>query len=143
MEDKEIAACGLICSDCSIYKASEDEECAEKVKDWFVEMGWVEKDISLEEFMDRGPYCLGCHGPREKHWSPDCWIKNCCIDSKGLENCSRCEEFPCKGLEEWADEDVEYTAALENLKRLRKDREESDEGLEGSFHITEEISRKT
>ena len=34
------------------------------------------------------------------HWSPDCWILECCVDKKKLEFCYECEDFPCDKLTE-------------------------------------------
>ncbi len=120
-----IGACGLLCHECSIHKATEDEEIAKEVRDWFVEMGWLNGNVNIDEFMKDGPYCSGCHGDREKHWSPTCWILDCCVDDKGLDNCSQCSDFPCSKLENWAMENDGYKEALERLKQMKADRETS------------------
>ena len=84
-----IAACGLVCNECGIYKATSDPEVAEGVAKWFRENQGVEMKAADVN-------CEGCRGNREKHWSADCWILKCCVDDHGLENCSQCEEFPCE-----------------------------------------------
>jgi hypothetical protein len=55
-----------------------------------------------------------------KHWSADCWILQCCVDKKGLEFCSDCDEFPCEKLVEWSKGCEGYGKALERLKEMRK-----------------------
>lgn len=120
MKEPGLAACGLECKKCSIYLAHSEKEIAHEARDWFVEMGWLEGDVDIEDFMDDGPYCLGCHGDRETHWSPDCWILRCCVDEKGLDNCSECDKFPCERLEEWAEKDGIYSEGLERLKELKR-----------------------
>ncbi|MFW5898726.1 MAG: DUF3795 domain-containing protein [Candidatus Saliniplasma sp.] len=120
METPGLAACGLECKECSIYLADSDKELAHEVMNWFIERGWLDGEIDVEEFMSDGPYCLGCHGKRETHWSPDCWILHCCVDEKGLDNCSECDEFPCGRLERWAETDESYLEGLERLKGLKK-----------------------
>lgn len=120
LED-EIAACGLLCHECSIFKAHSDKEQAEKVRDWFLEEGFLDEKKSIEEFMADGPYCSGCHGNRDNHWSPECWILRCCVDEKGLNNCSECSDFPCTGLEEWSTQDESYNEALERMKEIETD----------------------
>lgn len=117
--DEEIAACGLLCHECSIYKACSDREMAKKVRAWFVAEGFVTEAKSIEEFMDEGPYCLGCHGDRLEHWSPTCWILRCCVDEKGFDRCSECSDFPCDDMERWSKGDESYTGALERLKAER------------------------
>ena len=116
----ELAACGLECHKCSIYLAHTDADIANDVMDWFIEMGWLEGEKDIGEFMADGPYCTGCHGDKETHWSPDCWILQCCVDEKGLDNCSECDEFPCDRLEKWAKNDHGYSEGLERLKELKK-----------------------
>ncbi len=113
-----MGACGLICDECSIRRASFERDSAEEVKDWFVDMGWFEENVSVDRIMEEGPYCQGCKGSRENHWSPGCWILECCVDDKGLENCSQCDKFPCFGLEEWSKEDESYSKAFERLERI-------------------------
>ncbi len=120
MEEPRLGACGLECRECSIYLARSDENVAHDVMDWFIEMGWLDGEMDVEEFMSDGPYCLGCHGDRDTHWSPDCWILHCCVDEKGLDNCSECDEFPCERLERWAENDDGYAEGLERLKGLRR-----------------------
>ena len=120
MQDIEIAACGLICSDCAIKKVPFDEKSAEQVYKWFLDMKWIEENKTIEEFMADGPYCEGCQGNRENHWSPDCWILECCVNDKGLDNCSECKDFPCDRLIEWAKEDEGYSEALERLRKMKE-----------------------
>ncbi|MFW6197182.1 MAG: DUF3795 domain-containing protein [Thermoplasmatota archaeon] len=120
MKEPGLSACGLECKKCSIYLAHSDEGVAHEVMDWFIDMGWLEGDVEIEEFMDDGPYCMGCHGDRETHWSPDCWILRCCVDEKGLDNCSECDQFSCERLEEWAEKDEIYSEGLERLKELKR-----------------------
>lgn len=125
-DDEEVAACGLLCHECSIYQSANDENIAENVRDWFLEMGWLNGKVTVEEFMKDAPYCSGCHGERETHWSPTCWILRCCVDDKGLDNCSQCPDFPCSNLENWATEDEGYKEALDRLKAMKEKRNMSE-----------------
>ena len=107
----EIAVCGLMCDSCEMKEATTNKEVAQMMADWFKENR--NEIIPLEDFR-----CDGCHGSRELHWSPDCWILLCCVDEKGNDNCSQCVTFPCEKLEEWAAQNDRYTEALERLKGL-------------------------
>ena len=120
MKESRLAACGLECHNCSIYLADSDKDVAKEVMEWFMEMGWLNEEADVKDFMSDGPYCLGCHGDRDNHWSPDCWILQCCVDEKDLDNCSECDEFPCESLEKWAESDEGYSKGLERLKELRR-----------------------
>ena len=107
--NEETAVCGLICEGCDMKEATNNPELAKEIAEWFrTELNEV---VSPEDVR-----CEGCHGSREKHWSPDCWILLCCVDKKGLEYCSECDSFPCEKLAEWAAENERYGEALERLK---------------------------
>jgi hypothetical protein len=121
MENK-IAACGLDCSKCPMPNIHKDLETANKWVGQFREWKVISDNEGAEEIIARGPYCISCHGDRSKHWSADCWILKCCVDDKGLDNCSQCEEFPCEKLVEWSKENPHYGKALDNLKQMKENR---------------------
>ncbi|MFZ5924078.1 MAG: DUF3795 domain-containing protein [Bacillota bacterium] len=110
-ENHMIAACGLDCSECDIFKAPADPKIMRRIIEWFEK----ERGVRLREEDVR---CDGCLGDRAKHWSPDCWILKCSVDDRGLQHCSGCEEFPCVKLEEWATDNDGYKKALERLKSM-------------------------
>jgi hypothetical protein len=108
-----IAACGIDCKKCDIYKSSSDLLLAKSLADWFHTVRKIDVDpVEIK--------CQGCMGSRTSHWSPDCWILKCCVDTKGLKHCNECNEFPCERLEKWAKSDIGYMRALEYLKSLNK-----------------------
>ncbi len=119
MEKEELGTCGLRCRECGIFKAHSDENAAREMLGWMKETHSIEENTSLEEFMEDPPFCEGCHGNTENHWSPDCWILHCCTKDKHLDNCSECEHFPCDRLIEWSKDSQDYTEALERLKEIR------------------------
>ncbi|MGC9399661.1 MAG: DUF3795 domain-containing protein [Anaerolineae bacterium] len=107
-----LAVCGLQCGECDIRRAGEDATLAQQIATWFRrERG---KEVAFQQIR-----CGGCRGPREAHWSAECWILHCCVDEKGLSSCSECADFPCDRLRVWAAGDEGYSAALARLKRLR------------------------
>jgi hypothetical protein len=114
-----MAACGLDCGTCEIRLAPEDPAAARTVVDWFRRQGWLAGGEGMAEAVARKMYCTGCHGDRDVHWSPDCWILACCVDERGLDNCSACADFPCERLVEWAGQSEAYGAALARLRALR------------------------
>jgi len=109
-----IACCGLDCSECDMRKAAKDPEMQRDFARWFKEK--LGKDVDPADIG-----CTWCRGDREGHWSPDCWILECCVGTHGRENCSTCPEFPCDRLRDWAAQNERYTAALERLRRLRQE----------------------
>jgi hypothetical protein len=117
--ERWIAACGLDCEACEIRRVPFDAEAAQSVVARFREQGWLEADEGVTEILARRMYCKGCHGDREVHWSPDCWILHCCVDDKGLQDCSECEAFPCDRLHQWSSQNDGYGRALQRLQQLK------------------------
>ena len=94
-ENKIIAVCGLICSRYYILEATNDKKITQEIADWFNKE--KNMDLKIEDI-----HCSGCKGNRAKHWSPDCGILQCCVDTKGLDFCFQYENFPCEKLENWS-----------------------------------------
>ncbi|MFN2185782.1 MAG: DUF3795 domain-containing protein [Anaerolineae bacterium] len=117
MESIMMAACGLDCGSCVIRLAPADPAAAKKLVDWFRREGWLAEDEGMAKVIERKMYCTGCLGDRNTHWSADCWILACCVDQRGLSNCSECEAFACARLVEWSGECEGY---LDGLARLRE-----------------------
>ncbi|TFG09971.1 DUF3795 domain-containing protein [Candidatus Thorarchaeota archaeon] len=116
-----MAACGLDCQTCSLRTFPFDSEAAEEALSWYRKQGWLEEGEGVEEAVVKGLYCKGCHGPRNEHWSPDCWILACCVDARNLDTCTECREFPCKRLLDWSEGNEAYSQALRNLHSISKD----------------------
>lgn len=114
-----IAVCGMDCESCDIRRAPEDSEAAQRLVQWFRNEGWLKEGEGIEEIVKRSMYCRGCRGDRSIHWSPDCWILTCCVEEKGHQFCSQCEDFPCTRLTEHACQRELYQHALNRLKAMR------------------------
>jgi hypothetical protein len=118
-KERWIAACGLDCEACEIHRVPFDAQAAQSVVAWFREQGWLGADEGVTEILARRMYCKGCLGDRELHWSPDCWILHCCVDDKGLRDCSECEAFPCERLRQWSTQNDGYAKALLRLESMK------------------------
>ncbi len=116
----EIAACGLDCGPCPLRRAPFDKAAANQVVEWFKSEGWLADDEGVDEIIERAMYCKGCHGSHDTHWSADCWIMECCIEERQLNNCSECNDFPCQRLEDWSKQNEHYGKALERLSELHQ-----------------------
>lgn len=116
-----IAVCGLDCHECTIYTAAYDIKAAEGIYGLFVSQGWPTEAKNAAEFMAAGPYCCGCRGDRERHWSNNCAIMLCALDEKKVDSCHLCDEFPCQRLVDWGAQNDRYGAALERLHRIKAD----------------------
>jgi len=110
-EEKIIAVCGLVCSDCKILNAPHNPEIAKELETYF-EGQW--ENVKMEDF-----HCNGCRNA-EDCWSDDCWIRDCCVLDKKLNYCYECQEFPCDKLKKRGKKNEGYKAALNNLKEMKK-----------------------
>jgi hypothetical protein len=110
-EEKIVAVCGLICSDCKIYNAPKNPAIAKELVEYF-EGRW--ENVKMEDF-----HCNGCRD-EEDCWSEECWIRDCCVNDNNLNYCYECQKFPCEKLNGWASENKKYTDALDNLNEMKK-----------------------
>ncbi|MFB0509331.1 MAG: DUF3795 domain-containing protein [bacterium] len=108
-----IGACGLDCSECDIFAATNNPTIAGQLADWFRRT----KNIYVDS---RDVRCKGCRGDIEDLWSKDCKIHKCCVEEKKLDFCNECSEFPCEQLVEWSKGDKTYIEALARLKKMKK-----------------------
>jgi hypothetical protein len=113
---KEIAVCGIGCELCDIRRAPEDPAAAQRIVAWYKKEGWLKDNEGIKEVVERSMYCNGCKSDRSVHWSPDCEILQCCVDTKGHQFCSACSDFVCERLEKWAHQNEHYREALNRLK---------------------------
>lgn len=112
-QNQMIAVCGLQCHKCDILEATNNPRIAQEIADWFKKER--NEDVKVENIR-----CMGCKGDRAGHWSPDCWILQCCVDKWGLDFCHQCDDFPCDRLTQWSKGSERYGEALDRLKGMKK-----------------------
>lgn len=110
-KQQKISVCGLDCGNCDIYNASNNPEIAHQLVKQF-QGAW--EDVKAEDF-----HCNGCRSNKTQCWTPDCWIRECCVNNKNLEYCYECQEFPCIKLKKWANKSERYGTALNQLKKMK------------------------
>ncbi|MTI85077.1 MAG: DUF3795 domain-containing protein [Firmicutes bacterium] len=92
--NRMIAFCGLVCSECPVFKATQKDDNQHKTKiakSWSRYYGFElePKDIN----------CDGCSTENDqlfKHCKV-CNIRKCCQEQH-IENCAHCSDFPCNEL---------------------------------------------
>lgn len=106
-----IASCGLICSECQAYIATQknDPKLREKTAKEWSEM--YHSEIKKEDINCQG--CNSSNGVVFGHCH-ECKIRACCHE-KGFSNCSECLSFPCIHLEDFFQYVPEAKATLEKL----------------------------
>jgi len=115
--EKMIAYCGLVCTDCPGYIATQadDRVALEKVAAlWRKE--YNAPDITVESVICDG--CLGTEGRKCGHWF-DCEIRPCAME-RGVVNCAHCADYArpggCKKLEGFFGFVPEARATLDGVR---------------------------
>ena len=111
MAEKMIAYCGLDCSKCDGYIATQsgDSKRLEEVaKEWSKQYNC---DIDADDVV-----CDGCKAGKRKsrYCKNGCKIRVCCL-KKAYSTCMECDEFPCKDEEYVLDNGLDV---IENLKAM-------------------------
>lgn len=92
--ERIIAYCGLVCSECPAYLATQanDQEALEKVAaQWREEYnapGMRVEDLVCDGCLGEGRHCSNC---------PECDIRACGVQH-AVANCGHCAEYPCDRL---------------------------------------------
>lgn len=106
-----IAYCGLDCSKCKAFKATQAKDAEEKRK---IAERWTEgmKIRFKAEDID----CRGCKSDVISGWC----LKICkirpCAEKRKAETCAHCEDYPCEKLKEFLSNEPEAT---KNLRKIR------------------------
>jgi hypothetical protein len=106
-----MAPCGLYCDDCTIFKATTDEQARREVIAWLERRGRT-------NIVPESIGCVGCPGDGGPYWAPDCEILRCTRE-RGLATCNQCAEFVCERLDSWGKQYEHHRDAVERLKQLR------------------------
>ena len=96
LTDKIIAYCGIVCSDCSAYMATQsgDRSGLERVAaQWQKEYNLAE--VTIEDVTCDG--CLDEEGRKAAHCF-ECDIRACGL-ARGAVNCAHCPDYACEKLE--------------------------------------------
>jgi len=114
MTERLISACGLVCSECDAYLATQagDAAAIERVAgEWSKQFGATISAASV--------WCDGCMtaGERKVGHAADCEIRACVV-GRGLANCAACDAYVCDQLESFLTMAAE-SGARETLESLR------------------------
>jgi len=94
--NKIIAYCGLVCSDCPAYIATQADDRAALEQ---VAAQWREEynvpDITVESVICDA--CVTVDGRHCSHWF-ECNIRACGME-RGVVNCAHCDDYGCEKIE--------------------------------------------
>ena len=108
---KMIAPCGLICTDCPTFLATQndDDEARKKTAAFYSKkfgLNFKPEEINCDGCLSEGGKLIGyCHA---------CEIRKCCRE-KGLANCSVCSDQPCENLAKFHEFSPDAKASFETL----------------------------
>ncbi len=106
MESRYDTYCGLYCGACAVLVANESGEIEKKAKEW------GEKPADLR--------CFGCKSNTNSVYCRECELKQC-AESKKVEFCFKCDEFPCERLVVFKnDKNPHHSIVLKNLEHICK-----------------------
>jgi hypothetical protein len=111
--NKMIAYCGLVCTDCPAYVATQANDRAALEQ---VAARWREEynapDITVESVI-----CDGClNGGHKCSHCADCEIRACGVE-RGVTNCAHCPEYACERLEGFFGFAPDARAVLDEIRR--------------------------
>lgn len=95
MDERLVGACGLVCSECEAYaatQAGDEARIAALAADWSKQFG-----VTLGPDAVRCDGCMGA-GERRCGHCAECDVRLCAL-GRGLENCAGCDDFGCEVLE--------------------------------------------
>jgi len=109
------AYCGLDCSDCPAYKATQSKDKKE-LKSLLEEWNSPDCPLTVENLA-----CDGCSANSKRHFKfcGECPIRQC-AHPKGYATCADCSDFPCSLLEKHFEWSPESKATLERLRNKKR-----------------------
>lgn len=112
METKMISYCGITCTDCDAYKATQagDTAALAHIADAWNE-AW-QANFTAATVMCNG--CLATEGPLCSHCD-ECPVRACAIDH-GVISCAYCADYGCATLEGFLTPSPELRQALETMR---------------------------
>ena len=109
--EKVIGMCGLICSDCPAYIATQNDDDEERKK---TAQSWTSDEYRLKP---GDINCDGCitTGNRIMSFCFECDIRQCGVERE-VENCAHCDEYPCGKLEKPFEKNPGMKATLDEIR---------------------------
>ena len=111
--EKIIGFCGLICSECPAYLATQKDDDNERRK--VAEMWSKEFNTNMKPEDINCDGCLVTEGKLFSHCKV-CEIRKCGLE-KNLKNCAYCEDFACERLSKFFEMAPEAKTTLEKIRK--------------------------
>ncbi|GAB4442806.1 MAG: hypothetical protein Kow00120_11850 [Anaerolineae bacterium] len=112
MAEKLIAYCGLVCSECPAFIATQKDDMAalaQLAETWSQEYG--------APFTAAACICDGCPGDgRKVGYCDECGVRACAV-ARGVVNCAHCPDYGCETLNGFLAHAEQARATLEAIRR--------------------------
>lgn len=113
---EKIGACGLVCSECGAYKATQanDPAAIEKVA---IEWGKMFNSEVKSEYV----WCDGCLSTSDRKCGncAGCGIRACVV-GRGLANCAGCEDYGCETITKFFELFPHAKGKLDEIRAARQ-----------------------
>jgi len=112
MDDRMVAYCGIVCTDCDAFKATqaEDMKALERTAKETSEQAGVE--LTAADMMCDG--CLATTG-RQIGYCHECEIRRCALP-RHIETCAHCDSFACDKIEAFSNPGSAHRKTLDNIR---------------------------
>ena len=114
--EKMIAYCGLVCTDCDAFKATQEND--DNLRKQVAEQ-WTKE--YKHPFKPEDINCDGCLPKTAKNFGhPNVCPVRKCGQEKGVLNCAYCEDYACEELNKYFEMFPEMKANLEEIRKGMK-----------------------
>ena len=111
--DKMIASCGIVCTECPAFLATQKDDHNERMKVAELWSKEFKAEIKPEDIN-----CDGCLSDSERH---DSYWKVCeirkCGQEMDIKNCAYCNDYACEKLGKFFDKAPEAKITLEEIRK--------------------------
>ncbi|MQY58729.1 MAG: DUF3795 domain-containing protein [Clostridia bacterium] len=111
--DKMIAFCGIVCTECPAFLATQKDDHNERMKVAELWSKEFKAEIKPEDINCDG--CLSENGRLFGHCKV-CEIRKC-AQEKGIKNCAYCDDYACEKLSKFFGMASDAKATLEEIRK--------------------------
>jgi hypothetical protein len=101
---KIISACGNDCKACPRHMPKTDDELQKTAELWF-KIGYRNRVVTNDE--------IKCYGCKTDNWCRYDIVH--CVTAKGVDNCGKCEDYPCSKINEAFEKTVAFVPACKKI----------------------------
>jgi len=110
--DRIIGACGIVCSECPAYIATQADDAdgiAKTAAEWSAQFD--------AEIKPENVWCDGCltEGERKCGHTGECDVRACVVERK-LANCAHCNDYACEKLTKFMEFVPEVKEVLDGIR---------------------------